>query len=151
MKRFCTFLFGLFFIITLTGCLGESYDFSPPTVSLVNPDDITQEEILAEANIDWTYDEKYNKETKDIHSLAKKQNKMYFSSGQKVQFTLEDGDFDAKDVKISLLHDENKTDVSIDNVGQYFNLPNEKGEYIIIVDVPSDKGNAQYVGNIVIQ
>lgn len=151
MKRFCNFLFGLFFVVTLTGCLGESYDFSPPTVSLVNSDDITQEEKLAEANIDWTYDEKYNKETKDIHSLAKKQSKMYFSSGQKVQFTLEDGDFDAKDVKISLLQDENKINLSIDNVRQYFNLPNEKGEYIIVVDVPSDKGNAQYVGNIVIQ
>lgn len=76
---------------------------------------------------------------------------MYFSSGQKVQFTLEDGDFDAKDVKISLLQDENKIDLSIDNAGQYFNLPNEKGEYIIIVDVPSDKGHAQYIGNIVIR
>jgi hypothetical protein len=142
---------GLFFVVSLTGCFGEEYDFSPPTASLTNPDDITQEEKLAEANIDWKYDEKYNKETDDIQSLAKKQNKMYFNSGQRVQFNLEDGHFDAKDVKISLWQGENKIDLAIDNAGQYFNLPKEKGEYMIVLDLPTDKGTAQYVGNIVIQ
>ncbi|GHI01644.1 hypothetical protein [Neobacillus kokaensis] len=151
MKLVSKLLLGLFFVFSLTGCFGEEYDFSPPTVSLTNPDDITQEEKLAEANIDWTYDEKYNKETKDILSLAKKQNKMYFTSGQRVQFGLEDGHFDAKDVKISLWQGENKMDLEIDNAGQYFNLPKEKGEYMIVVDVPTDKGNAQYVGIVVIQ
>lgn len=139
------------FVLTVAGCFGEEYDFFPPTVLLVNPDDITQEEVLAEANIDWSYDEQYNKDTKDIHSLAKKQNKMYFNSGQKVQFSLEDGYFDAKKVKISLRQNENKIDLAIDNAGQYFNLPKEKGEYMIVVDLPTDKGNAQYVGNVVIQ
>ena len=150
MDKFWKTLIGLFFVLSLTGCFGESYDFSPPTVSLVNPDDITQEEKLVDANIDWTYDEKYNKETKDILSLAKKQNKMYFNSGQKVQFSLEDEHFDAKKVEISLWQNENKIDLAIDNAGQYFNLPKEKGEYMIVVDLPTDKGNAQYVGNIVI-
>ncbi|RDW18615.1 hypothetical protein [Oceanobacillus chungangensis] len=151
MKRFCTFLLGLFFVVSLAGCFGEEYDFSPPTASLTNPDDISQEEKLAEANIDWTYDEKYNEETDDILSLAKKQNKMYFNSRQRVQFNLEDGHFDAKDVKISLWQDENKIDLAIDNAGQYFNLPKEKGEYMIVLDLPTDKGTAQYVGSIVIQ
>ncbi|MFB6466751.1 hypothetical protein ACE38V_07965 [Cytobacillus sp. Hz8] len=54
MNRFFKLFIGLLFILTLTGCFGEEYDFTPPTVSLVNPDDITQEEKLAEANIDWT-------------------------------------------------------------------------------------------------
>lgn len=151
MKKLLRLFLILSSIFALTGCFGENYDFSPPTVSLSNPDDITQEEILAEANINWTYDKKYNKETKDILSLAKKQNKMYFNSGQKVQFSLEDGSFDAKKVKISLWQNENKIDLEIDNAGQYFNLPKEKGEYMIVVDLPMDKGNAQYVGNIVIQ
>lgn len=151
MKKLCTFLLGLFFVVSLTGCFGEEYDYSPPTASLTNPDDITQEEKLAEANIDWTYDEKYNKETDDIQSLAKKQNKMYFNSGQRVQFNLEDGHFDAKDVKVSIWQGENKVDLAIDNAGQYFNLPKEKGEYMIVLELPTDKGTAQYVGNIVIQ
>ena len=151
MNTSCKLLLGLFFVVSLTGCFGEEYDFSPPTASLTNPDDITQEEKLAEANIDWTYDEKYNKETDDILSLAKKQNKMYFNSGQRVQFNLEDGHFDAKDVKMSLWQDENKIDLAIDNAGQYFNLPKEKGEYMIVLDLATDKGTAQYVGNVVIQ
>ncbi|MEK3990634.1 MULTISPECIES: hypothetical protein [Robertmurraya] len=151
MKRFCIFLFGLFFVVSLTGCIGEEYDFSPPTASLTNPEDITQEEKLAEANINWTFDEKYNKETKDILSLAKKQNKMHFNSGQKVQFSLQDGYFDEKNVKISLWQNENKIDLEMDNAGPYFNLPKDKGEFMIVLDLPTDKGTAQYVGNIVIQ
>jgi hypothetical protein len=141
----------MIFVVLSTGCIGEEYDFSPPTASLTNPEDISQEAKLAEANIDWTYDEKYNKETKDILSLAKKQNKMYFNSGQKVQFSLQDGHFDEKKVKISLLQNENKMDLEMEHAGSYFNLPNEEGEYVIVLDLPTDKGNAQYVGNIIIQ
>lgn len=141
----------MLFVVLLTGCIGEEYDFSPPSASLTNPEDITQEEKLAEANIDWTYDEKYNKETKDILSLAKEQNKMYFNSGQKVQFSLQDGHFDEKKVKISLLQNENKMDLEMEHAGSYFNLPKEKGEYMIVLDLPTDKGTAQYVGNIIIQ
>jgi hypothetical protein len=151
LKRFCTFLLRLFFVVSLTGCFGESYDFSPPTVSLTNPDDITQEEILAEANIDWTYDEKYNKKAKDILSLAKKQNKMFFNSGQKVQLILEDGDFNPNGISVSVWQSENKINLEYDNASQDFNLPKEKGEYMIVVDIDANSGNAQYVGNIVIQ
>jgi hypothetical protein len=151
MNRFFKIIIGMLFVVTLTGCFGEEYDFTPPTASITNPDDINQEEKLAEANIDWTYDEKYNKETKNILSLAKKQKKMYLNSGQRVQFNLEDGHFDAKKVTISLWQNENKIDLAIDNAGQYFNLPKEKGEYMIVLDLPTDKGTAQYVGNIVIQ
>lgn len=151
MSRFFKLLIGLLCILSITGCIGEEYDFSPPTVSLVNPDDITKVEKLAEANIDWTYDEKYNKETKDILSLANKQDTIYFNSGQNVQVTLENGDFDAKKIKISLWQNENKIDLTMNNDGQYFNLPREKGGYMIVVDLPTDKGNAQYVGNIIIQ
>lgn len=138
-------------VVSLTGCIGEEYGFSPPTASITNPDDITQEEKLAEANINWTYNEKYNKQTKDILSLAKEQNIMQFNSGQKVQFSLEDGYFDENNVKFSLWQNEKKIDLEIDNAGAYFNLPKEKGEYIIVLDLPTDKGTAQYVGNIIIQ
>lgn len=142
---------GIFLVVSLTGCIGEEYGFSPPTASITNPDDITQEEKLAEANINWTYNEKYNKQTKDILSLAKEQNIMQFNSGQKVQFSLEDGYFDENNVKFSLWQNEKKIDLEIDNAGAYFNLPKEKGEYIIVLDLPTDKGTAQYVGNIIIQ
>lgn len=152
MKRFCTFLLGLFFVVSLTGCIGESYDFSPPTVSVFTPNGINGQEELAEANINWSYDKKYNKETKDIQSLAKKQNKMYFNSGQRVEITLEDGDFNPNGISVSVWQKEKKIDLEYQKNDQSFYLPKEKGEYMIVVDLNTDNGgNAQYVGNIVIQ
>ncbi len=44
-------------------CIGVEYDFPPPTVSVYYaPNSISPNQELAEANIDWDYDEKYNKE-----------------------------------------------------------------------------------------
>lgn len=152
VNRFLKLIIGLFFVFSLTGCIGEEYDFSPPTILLANPDGINQEEELAEANIDWHSDERYNKETKDIQSLAKKQNKMYFNSGQQVDLLLDHGDFDLKGISVSVWQNESKMDLERkDEHEQSFYLPKEKGEYVIVVDLDTDKGNAQYVGNVVIQ
>lgn len=57
---------GILFL--LTGCIGEDYDFTPPSVTLFESDI-----PLIEANIDWSSDKQYKKETKDILLLAKKQ------------------------------------------------------------------------------
>lgn len=151
MKKVCSFLLGVFIVVSLTGCFGEEYDYSPPTASLSNPVDITQEEKLEEANIDWTYDEKYNKKTKDIQALANSLTIMYFDAGQEVEFILEDGHFDAKDVKISLLGNEGKLDLEVNEAGQTFTLPKVKDDYMVVLDLPTDKGTAQYVGNLVIK
>lgn len=141
----------LYCFLFLSGCIGENYDFSPPTASLVNPENISQEVILAEANIDWYYDEKYNKETTDILSLAKEQPIMELSSGQEVQYNFEGGIFDAKKVKIFLWQNETKIDLEVDIYGQLFKLPKEKGDYIIVLELPGYHGNAEYVGNISIK
>jgi len=138
-------------VFSLTGCFGENYDFSPPTVSVFTPNGINEQEKLAEANIDWNYDEKYNKETKDILSLAKKQNKMSFNSGQQVELSLENGDFNPNGISVSVWQKENKIDLEYQKNDQSFYLPKEKGEYMIVVDLNADSGNAQYVGSIVIQ
>ncbi|WP_141431079.1 hypothetical protein [Bacillus sp. 03113] len=150
MNRFFKLIIGLFFVFSLTGCIGEDYDFSPPTVSLLNPNDINQQEDLEEANINWNSDKQYSKETEDILSLAKKQNKMYFDSRQQVDLLFEHGDFDLKGVSVSVHQNDKKIDLEFKD-DQSFNLPNEKGEYVIVVDLNTDSGNAQYVGNIVIQ
>lgn len=151
MNKFWKLIVGLLFVLSLTGCFGESYDFSPPTISLFTPNGINEQEELAEANIDWSYDKKYNKETKDIQSLAKKQNKMYFNSGQRVEITLEDGDFNPNGISVSVWQKENKIDLEYQKNDQSFNLPKEKGEYVLVVDIDADSGNAQYVGNVIIQ
>ena len=58
MNTFFKLIVGLFFVFLLTGCFGEEYDFSPPTVSVFTPNGINYQEDLAEANIDWNYDSK---------------------------------------------------------------------------------------------
>lgn len=139
------------FVFLLTGCIGEEYDFSPPAFLISSTDNIGKEQQLIESNINWNYDKTFNKETKDIFSLAKEQNKIYFNSGQELQFYLDGGIFDAKKVEISLWKDEKRIDLDINNANQYFNLPEEIGEYIMVVELPGFHGDVQYVGNIVIQ
>ena len=151
MNTFFKLIAGLFCIFLLTGCFGEEYDFSPPTVSVFTPNGINGQEDLAEANIDWNYDSKYNKKTKDIQSLAEKQNKIYFNSGELVVINLEDGDFDPDRISVSVWKEDKKIDLEYQRNSQDFYLPEEKGEYVLVIDIVALRGNAQYVGNVVIQ
>ncbi|MDT0160627.1 MULTISPECIES: hypothetical protein [Bacillus] len=148
--RFLSFISCLLCVSVLAGCFGEDYDFSPPTVSLFNPDDITQETALEEANVEWDFDEQYNKKTDDVQALAKKQEVMHFNSGQKVQYILEAGHFDSDGVSVSVWKNDSETKLKLEK-GQSFYLPEETGEYVIVFDLDTDKGDAQYVGNIVVE
>lgn len=141
---------GIFIVILLSGCFGETYDFTPPTVTLVNPDDIMQDVTLAEANIDWHHDEKYNKETEDIQTLAKEQYPIYLNAGQKVEYLIEDGYFNPDRINVSVLENGSELKLELEEV-ESFRLPNEKGEYTVVFNIESSKGDAQYVGRIVIQ
>lgn len=151
MKRYLNVAIGLLSLFLLSGCFGEDYDFSPPTVMIITPNGIDIQEALAEANIDWKYDDKYNKETEDIQELAEMQNIIYFESRELVALNMENGTFDPNKIKVSVLQNENKIELEYFIVNQTFNLPTEKGKYILVVDIETDKGNAQYVGNIAVQ
>jgi hypothetical protein len=148
--RFLGFISCLLFVSVLAGCFGEDYDFSPPSVSVFNPDDINQEAALEEANVEWAFDEQYNKKTEDVQALAKKQEVMYFNSGQKVQYRLEDGHFDSDGVSVSVWKNGSETKLKLEK-GQSFYLPEETGEYMIVFDLDTDKGDAQYVGSIIVE
>ncbi|MCM3671763.1 hypothetical protein M3181_22665 [Mesobacillus maritimus] len=151
MNTFFKLIAGLFCVFLLTGCIGEEYDFSPPTVSVFTPNGMNFKEDLSVANIDWNDDEKYNKETKDIHSFAKKQNAISFHAGELVAITLEDGDFNPNGISVSVWQEDKKIDLDYQKSSQDFYLPEEKGEYVIVIDIDADSGKAQYVGNVVIQ
>lgn len=151
MKRYLNVAIGLLSLFLLSGCFGEDYDFSPPTVMIITPNGIDIQEALAEANIDWKYDDKYNKETEDIQELAEMQNIIYFEPRELVALNMENGTFDPNKIKVSVLQNENKIELEYFIVNQTFNLPTEKGKYILVVDIETDKGNAQYVGNIAVQ
>ena len=58
------------------------------------PDGDNFQENLTEANIDWKYDDKYNKETEDIQTLADMQNIIYFKPRELVDLNMENGTFD---------------------------------------------------------
>ncbi|PLS15089.1 hypothetical protein CVD28_24970 [Bacillus sp. M6-12] len=148
MNKCWKFLVGLFFVLSLTGCFGEEYDFSPPTVSLSNPNDVQIDE-LEEANINWDSDKRYKKETKDIISFAKEQPQLSYSVGEPMDLLFEHGDFDPNGLRVSVWKNDKEVELKLENDSFY--LPKETGEYVIVVDLDTDRGNAQYVGNIRIQ
>ena len=140
---------GMIVVFILTGCIGENYDFSPPAINLSSDSNIKSEE-LAEANIDWRGEgnNPIEKETKDILALAKKQQPMYFNTGEKVDLLFEHADFNNESLSVSIWQNDKKLDLEVNDISFY--LPKEKGEYAIEVNLQTDRGNAQYVGNLVL-
>lgn len=149
MKSLLKLFLVLSFVFTLTGCIGEEYDYTPPTVTL-NDSSMTEE--LVEANIDWRGEngEPLSKETGDVFSFAREQTPFHINSGQKVDIRFDNEDFAVEKLNVSVWKndEEIKLEVSDD---RFFSFPEEKGEYVIVLDLRSDRGIAQYVGNVVIQ
>ncbi|MGX1983634.1 hypothetical protein EDD69_11369 [Thermolongibacillus altinsuensis] len=149
MKGFFKLFIGLFFAFSLTGCIGEHYDFTPPSVSLDIEYGI-QSIQLKEANINWNSDKHYEKETKDILSLARKQKQVSVKSGQEGLILFDSEDFKVLDLRVWLWQKDKKMELKLDK-NRNFYFPKEKGEYLIEVGLRTDSGSAQYVGNIVIE
>ena len=149
MKGFLILFMGLILIFTLTGCIGEEYDFTPPTVSLTTDSDIQSFE-LEESNINWQSDKEYKKETEDILSFAREQKPVYFKSGQKVNYDFDNQDFAIEELNVSVWKNDEEIKLEIIDINS-FHLPKEEGEYVIVYDLRTNNGTAQYVGNVVIQ
>lgn len=149
MKIFFKLSIGFIFVFIITGCIGENYDFSPPAINLSSNSNIKSEE-LAEANIDWRGEDNnlIEKVTNDILVLAKKQQPIYFKTGEKVDILSEHADFKTEGVNVSVWQNDNTLNLQADDISFY--LPKEKGEYVIEVNLQTDRGNAQYVGNLVL-
>ena len=146
---FLNFLWDCFLAFTLTGCIGEEYDFTPPTVTIstviesVNVQSIELEEV----NIDWNSDKHYKKETKDIVSFAREQIPVSFKSEQKVNYDFDSQDFAIEELNVSVW--ENDVEIKLEvNDDRSFHFPKEEGEYVIVFELRSNNGIAQYVGNI---
>ena len=60
------------------------------------------------------------------------------------------GWFDTDRITVSVLKNDSELKLELEEV-ESFRLPNEKGEYTVVFDIESDKGNAQYVGHIIIK
>lgn len=149
MNKFGKLIIGLFLVFSLTGCIGESYDFNPPSIKLLSNGNLESGELV-KANIDWRGEEnkQIEKDIDDILALATKQQPMYFIIGEEVNLLSNHADFKTEGISVSFWKNEKKSDVEVTGISFY--LPKEEGEYVIEVNLHTDRGNAQYVGNIVI-
>lgn len=151
LKGYLKLFIGLLFAFSLTGCLGENYDFTPPSVTLAtNPIDSESDIKLKAANIDWLSDKEYKKETKDILELASKQKQISVNAGQQDSIVFDSQDFKIVEMSIWVWQQDEKVKLELDK-NRNFNFPKEKGEYLIELDLITDNGSAEYVGNVVIK
>lgn len=148
--RLVKIMIGMLSIFLLTGCFGESYDFSPPTVSLSTSNAIISKEKLAEANIKWYQDNVFNKKIDNLFALARKQEPILVKKGSQLELNTEDGYDDFKSIEVSIWKDEQQEIILEVEEDKTFYLPNIEGDYMIVVELDTSKGTAQYVGNLMI-
>lgn len=141
-------LFVLCSVFLFNACLGEKYDFTPLDVTLMNNTDYSDTEELTTVNIEWDSDQLYTKKTDDIFSVAKEQKTLVYDAGQEVRVVFVSQDFAIKKLSAYVSKDGVKTDVEVD--GEVFNMPEETGEYMIVLQLLADSGTVEYVGNIAI-
>ncbi|MCR8849357.1 hypothetical protein NQ095_13125 [Rossellomorea sp. SC111] len=143
----------IYLLITfaLTGCIAEDYDFTPPTVTLMETDSVNSVE-LTETNIDWhgENEKPWEKETKEVVDFAREQEELTFPSGQQVDVLFDSEDFAVEELHAFLWLGNEKWHLDMDE-DRTFTFPRGKGSYVLEIDLQTDRGSAQYVGNIVIQ
>ncbi|UXH46577.1 hypothetical protein N5C46_11210 [Rossellomorea vietnamensis] len=151
MKHSLRALVCLFLIFFLTGCIGEDYDFTPPTVTLMETDSVDSVE-LTETNIDWRGEngKPLEKETKEVVDFARKQKELTFPSGQQVDVLFDSEDFAVEELRAFLWLGNEKLQLDMEE-DRSFTFPKGRGSYVLEIDLQTDRGSAQYVGNIVIQ
>lgn len=143
MKQMSKVIMGLFVTIFLSGCIAESYDYDPPSLSFNNCISVPCE--LEKANIDWG---KEKNKTADIVSLAKKQKQIQISNDP-ISMAFSHGDFKILELTVSIWQDDKKINLEIAN-DRTFQFPGI-GEYVVEVNLRTSSGTAQYVGNVSVQ
>lgn len=110
------------------------------------------DEELIEANIDWKIEnnEQLKKETEDILSFAREQKQFHIKSGKKVSYEFDNQDFAIEELNVSVWKNDKEIQLELYDE-RSFDFPKEEGKYVIVFDLRSDRGIAQYVGNVAIQ
>lgn len=151
MKKRLKVITTIFLVALSAGCIAEDYDFTPPSVTLSSSDS-SQSEKLTEANIKWTGENNKLEEKRidDVLSYANEQEQLTFQPGQKIDLLFDSEDFMVEDLEAVLWKDGAEQELPLDKQ-RSFTFPEEKGEYILVVELDADSGLAQYVGNIEIE
>ncbi|WP_068986869.1 MULTISPECIES: hypothetical protein [Lysinibacillus] len=156
MKGFLKLFIGLCLIFILIGCIGEDYDVGVPTAHIYF-EGLSSDFQLAEANISWkTASEEVKKTEKDIIKYASSLDEIKVFPGQKMSLDFRENPKNGGDIwtdpkiTVALLKDGKRTELALDDFRE-FQFPTDKGNYVLEVEFMSSAGNAQYLGNILIQ
>ncbi|KRD91223.1 hypothetical protein ASE51_11695 [Bacillus sp. Root147] len=154
MKVFIKLSLFTFIIVGLSGCIGEEYDFSPPTVTLSANDVVDVE--LKETNVDWRGEEgkQYRKETNTRNGInrTKKQQQLTVAPETQGNLRFDSEDFLVNDITSYTISTSNaKQDIRINEQDRTFTFPKKKGNYVYVLELQTDRGYAQYVGNVVVK
>ncbi|MFS2173496.1 hypothetical protein [Priestia megaterium] len=129
--------------------IGEDYDGNPPNAILHYKD----ENQLAKANIHWDKgnQEYVDKEVKDIKDFALKQEEIILPFGKEVgiEFKKNGGDFNKHKATVELWNSDSPgTKRKLALKDGTITLPKAKGSYILEVNLYTEEGNVQYLGNL---
>lgn len=156
MKGILKLLVGLCLTITLTGCIAEDYDVGVPTAHLFLDEGPTSEQ-LTEANIRWkTSSEDVTQTIDDIQEFGLLQEEIKVSANEKAFLDFKENEENGGDIwtdpriTASLLKDGQRIELQMSD-NREFRFPTNMGSYVLVVEFRSSAGNAQYVGNILIQ
>lgn len=105
-KKLITFI-SLFFVVLLTGCFGEAFNYHPPNPFIESHLDFVKGD-LETANIDWHSDKKYTKKTTNLEALAKMQKTLHYYTGQKMDLRFDYGDIRIDNITFYVKKDDKK-------------------------------------------
>lgn len=115
------------FILLLTGCIAEDYDFTPPTLTIINTYSSALEgQELEAANINWNSDRAYLKETKDLTAFASAQKLLSYAPEERMDISLNNQDFLIRELNVYVI--QNNEEVELLSEDLTFILPEEVGE-----------------------
>ncbi|WP_144034656.1 hypothetical protein [Sporosarcina sp. P16b] len=118
----------------------------PPRVSLDNNSDEADKEELESYKAEWR---EYTVETDDMSFLKNGLEPLNHDSGEQMEISFDHHNFEIEDLRVYAHHNDEKMNLPVKD--KFFNLPEEEGEYIIVVKLLTDKGSAEYAGNIIIK
>ncbi|WP_280157410.1 hypothetical protein ACBZ92_13225 [Priestia aryabhattai] len=111
---------------------------------------------LKETNVDWRGEEgkQYRKETNTRNSInrAKKQQQLAVSPETPGNLRFDSEDFLVNDISSYTISTNNaKQDIRVNEQDRTFTFPKKKGNYVYVLELQTDRGYAQYVGNVVVK
>ena len=86
----------------------------------------------------------------DSLELARELQQITVKAGLEDFVDFDSQDFAILDLTVSVWRDGEQIQLDVNRLKE-FNFPDEKGEYLIEVNLTSDFGTAQYIGNILVE